>query len=527
MNPSDSRPDMLSRRNFMRTAARAAAVAMAARRASAASTADADRRRPNLLLIMTDQHRGDGLGCDGNSAIQTPHLDSIAAAGVRFSRGYSSLPSCTPARATLLTGWGAWRHGLLGYGRVAAKYENEMPRMLAQAGYHTFGIGKMHWFPQREGHGFHGMLLDEASRRESPGFVSDYDQWFAKQAPELDRNATGIGPNEYRHGVYKLPQRLHQTAWTGDRAVNYLANYQREQPWFLKVSFVRPHSPYDPPKRFWEMYKNADIPGPVRGKWADEHAKPAGGKSAYRGDLGADQALNSRRAYYANITFIDEQIGRILDTLKQRGWLENTLIVFTSDHGDMLGDHNLWRKTYAYEGSARVPMLIRWPTAMPDAKIRRGTELANLVELRDILPTLLDAAGTLGEYDESRFDGRSMLELLRGRPTKWRTVLDLEHSRCYWEDNQWSALTDARHKYIFFSHSGREQLFDLKIDPDEKVNLASSPAHVGTLASFRAKLAKLFEQQGRGEQWVKDGVLQTHKNFLHGPNYPAKPPKRR
>ncbi len=513
----------LTRRTFMHAAATTAALAMADKQAAGEGTPP---RRPNVLLLMTDQHRGDAVGCYGNTAVHTPHLDSIAARGVRFPRGYSSLPSCTPARATLLTGWGGWRHGMLGYARVARKYDNELPRMLGEAGYTTYGIGKMHWFPERIGHGFDGTLVDESSRQETKGFISDYRQWFAEQAPDLDPNATGIGPNEYRHGVYKLPEQLHPTVWTGNMAVEYLGNYQRPEPWFLKVSFARPHSPYDPPKRLWDKYADADVPAPVKGDWADEYAEPAGGKSAYRGDFGPEQPLQSRRAYYANITFIDEQIGRILDALKRRGWLDDTLIVFTADHGDMLGDHNLWRKTYAYEGSARVPMLLSWPAGMTDAKVARGTELPQLVELRDVLPTLLDAAGTLGDYDESRFDGRSMLELVRGETAKWRTVLDLEHSRCYWRENQWNALTDERHKYIYFSATGREQLFDLTADPGEKVDLSASPAHARTLATLRAKLAALFHHQGRDEQWVKDGTLQTHNNILHGPNYPTpKKPK--
>lgn len=183
----------------------------------------------------------------------------------------------------------------------------------------------------------------------------------------------------------------------------------------------------------------------------------------------------------------------------------------------MLGDHHHWRKTYAYEGSARIPMIIAWPKGFP-AKIAPGSESDRLVELRDILPTLLDAAGTLGDYDPARFDGRSMLELVRGDDSHWRTVLDLEHARCYWPGNQWNALTDARYKYIFFSHDGTEQLFDLRDDPDETVNLAEDPAHAELLAQWRAKMAGHLAE--RGPKWVKDGKLQTHENILHGDNFP-------
>jgi arylsulfatase A-like enzyme len=260
---------------------------------------------------------------------------------------------------------------MLGYGQVAERYPHEMPRMLREAGYHTLGIGKMHWHPQRNLHGFHRTLLDESGRIESPGFISDYRQWFRAQAPELNPDATGIGWNEYRSAPYALPEHLHPTRWTGDRAVEFLDDYRDAEPFFLKVSFARPHSPYDPPERFIRMYQDAALPSAAVGAWAERHAHrgETPSKDAYWGDLGAEQVRRSRQAYYGSVSFIDEQVGRILDSLQRRGLLENTLILFTADHGDMLGDHNLWRKTYPYESSARVPLLLRWPEGMAG---RRG-----------------------------------------------------------------------------------------------------------------------------------------------------------
>ena len=320
-----------------------------------------------------------------------------------------------------------------------------------------------------------------------------------------------------------MPEEYHPTAWTGRTAVEFLENYDREEPFFLKVSFARPHSPYDPPKRFLDMYEGVKIPPARKAEWSKKYAEPRGGINAYNGDFGPEQVEKSRRHYYANITFIDEQIGKIIEALKKRGFSDNTLIIFTADHGDMLGDHNHWRKTYAYEGSARIPMIVAWPKDYA-AGIERNSESDRLVELRDILPTLLDAAGTLDEYDPARFDGRSILELVRGDDSKWRTVLDLEHSRCYWPENQWNALTDDRYKYIFFSHDGNEQLFDLKEDPDETVNLADDPAHAELLAKWRARMVEHLKE--RGPMWVKGDKLQTHKNVLHGKNFPGFDPPR-
>lgn len=161
---------------------------------------------------MTDQHRYDALGCMGNPVVQSPHIDGLAGEGTLFVSGYSSFPSSTPARAGLLTGMSPWHYGMLGYGKVAATYRYEMPRMLRNLGYYTYGIGKMHWFPQRSLHGFHGTLLDESGRVEDDGFVSDYRKWFAGQAPGIDPDATGVGWNDHAAGVYKPDEHLHPTA---------------------------------------------------------------------------------------------------------------------------------------------------------------------------------------------------------------------------------------------------------------------------------------------------------------------------
>ena len=472
--------------------------------------------KPNILFLMTDQHRADCLGCAGNKVIKTPNLDSIAVEGVRFSNAYTSTPSCTPARAALLTGLSPWHHGMLGYGRIAGQYPFEMPQALRDAGYYLFGIGKMHWYPQKKLRGYHGLLVDESGRAETPGFVSDYRLWFKQQAPDLDPDATGIGWNDYRAKAYALPERLHPTVWTADRAVEFLDKYDRPEPFLLKVSFARPHSPYDPPQRFMDMYRVDDMPAPVVGDWAARYAshEEPPNPSLWHGDLSIRQAKESRRAYYASVTFIDEQIGRILATLKKRGLYDNTLILFFADHGDMLGDHHLWRKTYAYESSANIPMILRWPKSL-GMDPQRGKTLTQPVELRDVLPTFLDAAGA---PIPSHLDGRSMLELVRGNTGNWRPYIDLEHSMCYDQDH-WTALTDGRFKYIYFAYDGREQLFDLEKDPGEIHNLAGEPASEPVLKDWRSRMVKHLSE--RGEEFVSGGKLTIRKKrLLYSPNYP-------
>ena len=405
-------------------------------------------KKPHVILIMTDQHRGDALGCMGNSAVISPNLDRLAKEGTLFVNGYSASPSSTPARAGLLTGMSPWHHGMLGYGRVAEKYTYEMPQMLRNLGYYTFGVGKMHWFPQKALHGFHTTLIDESGRVESKDFISDYREWFQLHAPGENPDLTGIGWNAHGAGIYKLPEKLHPTAWTGQTACELIRNYNCDKPLFLKVSFARPHSPYDPPKRYLDMYKDADIPKPSVGDWCGKYAERLDPEKvapdAPFGNFGDEYAVKSRRYYYANITFIDDQIGEIIAVLKERGMYDNAIICFTADHGDMLGDHYHWRKTYPYEGSTHIPYIVKWPAGMYK-KVPLGARIEQPVELRDFLPTFIELAGGAVPPD---MDGKSLLKLVQGQESEWRKYLDMEHATCYSQDNYWCALTDGKIKYV-------------------------------------------------------------------------------
>lgn len=471
-------------------------------------------KKPHIILIMTDQQRGDCIGVN-NPAVKTPNLDAMANRGVCFDNGYSTTPSSTPARAALLTGMSPWHHGMLGYGKVARQYKYELPRMLRESGYYTFGIGKMHWFPQKSLHGFHGTLVDESGRIEQDGYVSDYRDWFKLQAPGLNPDELGIGWNDHAAGTYPLDEKLHPTYWTGQTAVDFIHNYKSDKPLFLKVSFARPHSPYDPPQRYLDMYRDVQVPEPVTGDWDVEFAKFPKSKDAAFGDYSTGHAVDSRRHYYAAITFIDDQIGCIVAALKEKGLYDNAVICFVSDHGDMLGDHYHWRKTYPYEGSVNIPYLLSVPEWMKTT-VKKGAHLPYPVELRDILPTFLDAAGA-GIPEE--IDGASLLTLLRSDKPEWREYIDLEHATCYKADNYWCALTDGKMKYVWNFHNGTEQLFDLQKDPYEKTNLAGVKKQAKTLKLWHGRMVAHLSE--RGEEYVKDGQLQTlKKTRLYSPNYP-------
>lgn len=482
------------------------------------------QQRPHIILIISDQHRGDALHCMGNPSVISPHIDALAEDGTLFTNGYSSTPSSTPARAGLLTGLSPWHHGMLGYGRMANRYRYEMPRMLGKLNYYTFGIGKMHWFPQKALHGFNGTLVDESGRVESPDFISDYHLWFQLQAPGLNPDSTRIGWNDHGAGVYKLPERLHPTAWTGETACEMIRNYDNgNRPLFLKISFARPHSPYDPPQRLLDEYADREVPAPWVSEWCKEKAyaqpkNPAqAAKDAPYGNFGEAYAKNSRRHYYANVTFIDEEVGKVIQALKAKGMYDNALICYVSDHGDMLGDHHHWRKTYPYEGSVHIPYIVKWPASYSFAK---GNKLKQPVELRDLLPTFLEVAGGSVPPD---MDGRSLLRLMEGKTQEWRKYLDLEHATCYSTDNYWCALTDGNLKYIWRLHSGTEELFDLTKDPHELQNVANNKKYKRQLHELRQAMVEHLSE--RGEEFVKDGKLQKLKQtVLYSPLFPNRNP---
>ena len=473
--------------------------------------------RANLLLITTDQQRGDCLGCAGHPVLETPYLDELAEQGAYLPHAYTSVPSCTPARAGIITGMDQWHHGRLTMtGNDALEYPATLPGELAKAGYHTQAVGKMHHAPQRRRYGFDHMVLDESGRRDS-GFLSDYHQFFERyKEGEYGYRDHSIDWNSWMARPSHLPEHLHPTYWTASEGIKFVEQRDPSQSFFMWLSFARPHSPYDPPQTYWDMYDDhPDIPAPFVGDWAGEFDKKVADTNAPRTRRSDSDTRRGRTGYYGNITFIDHQIGRFLYEFKKRDpqAYAETLIIFTSDHGDMMGDHHHWRKTYAYEGSARVPFIMRYPQSWD---LPCNTLIEAPVELRDIMPTLLDAAGV--EIPES-VDGASLLKLARGERDGWRDFVQGEHTSCYTFEHGMQYVTDGLEKYIWFHHTGCEQFFDLQEDPGECRDLSADPAHVARVAVWRKRLAELNERRGdprgRGGQLVPqpDGALSLSPNY--------------
>jgi arylsulfatase A-like enzyme len=477
---------------------------------------------PNLLLITTDQQRGDCLGCDAEtrdfgpaSVLETPNLDALAERGYRFSRAYTSVPSCTPARAGILTGMEPWNHGRLTMtGAAAMEYPQTLPGGLAVAGYHTQAVGKMHHHPQRRLYGFHHMVLDE-SGRSTDGFVSDYIAWFEKNKEgDYGYRDHTVDWNSWMARPSHLPEHLHPTYWTASEGIRFLKNRDITKPFFLWLSFARPHSPYDPPRTYFEMYADADIPRPPVGDWAAEFDHPTADVNAPFAHRPWRQTRRARQGYFGSITFIDHQLGRFFHEVNRLdpALLRDTLILFTSDHGDMLGDHHHWRKTYAYEGSARIPWIVCPPASWG---LKASRVIDRPVELRDILPTFWDAAGL---EVPATVDGASLLPLLRSPEAPWREFVQGEHTTCYRREYGMQYLTDGREKYIWFHHTGREQLFDLRNDPQELHDLAADTSAQSRIREWRRRLAEINECRGdprghNGELVVQEQALTLSPNY--------------
>jgi arylsulfatase len=450
-------------------------------------------QRPNFLLIITEQHRGDCLGLEGHPALLTPNMDTIGRRGAAFRRAYTTCPSCIAARRSILSGQFPPTHGMVGY-RDGVEWDAPptLPGVLGRAGYQTYLVGRsMHQYPVRKRYGFdHMVIIDHKLARE--GGKSEYEEWLKRNgAPEgaASYYATGVMHNDWTARPWHLDEALHTTNWAVMEALRFLETRDPSCPFFLVLSFVAAHPPLIPPAFYMERYLRMDLPAPFIGDWATPptEADLREGVSPSKVDLKGEALRSCRAGYYGLINHVDDQIRRILNPVTgiDRMTDGNTVVILTSDHGEMLGDHYLWRKSVPYEPSARVPLLISAP---PRFGIKPGIRPEAPVCLEDIMPTVLEMAGVEAP---KTVEGRSLLPLMRGEKADWRPYLHIEHAPIH------HTLTDGREKYIWFVRDGREQLFDLTADPNEMHDLAHDASATERVARWRALMVK--ELAGRPE----------------------------
>lgn len=453
--------------------------------------------RPHVLLITTDHWPGSLLGAVGHPCIQTPTLDQLCRNGVRYPRAYSENPVCVPARRTLMTGCPPRAHG----DRVFTDMEMPahlptMAQAFRDAGYQAFAVGKLHVHPQRSRIGFDDVVLGEEGRQQW-GVIDDYEAFLIDEGHAGQQFMHGMGNNEYVNRPWHLPESCHVTNWTTREMVRLLKRRDPARPGFWYLSYCHPHPPLAPLRDYVDMYREKPIDTPSMGDWADDpQALPhyLRGNRA-RGDGMTDHEVRTaRRAFYALCTHIDHQLRVVIGTLREEGLLDNTILLFTADHGDMLGKHGLWAKRLFYEESAQVPMILNG-TAAQAADGRVGFDRVDdrLVGWQDVMPTLLELAGVAAPES---VEGRSMVAGER-RQTLYGEVGEGR--------NATRMLHDGRHKLIYYPVGNHRQLFDLEADPEELHDLAHDAAHADLRGGLEAAL--LSELYGGDVDWVRDGTL--------------------
>jgi len=443
-------------------------------------------KQPNILLITTDQQRWDTIAAAGNPHIRTPHLNWLLESGIHFRRAYTDSPVCVPARATLLTG----RHFLSLYpshgnwGQPTTPAPGfTLPSLLKQAGYQTKSVGKLHHHPVRESYGW-----------DNAEILQDY---YTEMKAHPERGVPmdhGLGQNEMEPGFSTVHESHSLTHWTVNRAIRFLENRDASRPFALNIGFSKPHPPFDPCLPYWLMYQNAEMPDPVLGDWSRDPESIAPGLMAPTWHLnGADRfspalVREVRRAYYALITQIDYNLGLLFSRLRELGLLDNTLIVFSADHGEMLGDHHMGAKTTFLEGSAHIPLIVRPPQGpgFEHYEGLRGNWSGSLACLADIAPTCLAAAGT-PPPPEARMDGIDLVEIARGHKHR---------ERLFGCCADFTAVIEDRWKYLFCEKGGSELLFDLVADPGETQNRMGDPASAEEHVRLRGLLAEKLADAG-------------------------------
>jgi len=408
-----------------------------------------DDSRPNFLLITTDQQRFDTIAAAGNGSIWTPHLDWLCDTGVRFSHCYADSPICAASRATIMTGQHAWRHGQTGNGGESPMSRlPTLPGELTRHGYQTRAIGKMHFKPSRANYGFEHMQL-----------IADYYREMQRAGGPQPKEH-GVGENEMTPVMTTTDETRTLTHWTAQTSIDFLETRDETRPFFLWTSFTKPHPPFDAPLNYWEIYDGIPMPDPVYGDWSEDPSKlPPGIACPTRKLNNIDRYSKAqlqavRRAYYACISHVDYNLGLLFARLREMNLLENTWIIFTSDHGEMLGDHHLGAKVNFCEGSAHVPMMVRPPGGAWRPDERAGGVDDRLVCLADIMPTILEAAGApVPTTDGLPLFGENKRESLIGECDRFHAVIEKE----------W--------KYHFCEQGGEELLFQIGEDPMETQNL--------------------------------------------------------
>lgn len=470
--------------------------------------------KPNIVWICTDQQRFDTLGCYGNRYVRTPNIDKLAQNGVVFDHAYAQSTVCTPSRSSFLTGRYPRTTCCRQNGQSIPDRELLITKIFAQSGYFCGLSGKLHLSACSPAHcttmerriedGYHVFNWSHSHKPKWPG--NQYHTWLKSKNVEYRTEKL----KETDHVEYGMPAEYHQTTWCINKAINFIDNCSGHgRPWFFSINIFDPHAPFDPPKshidRYLDMLDQIPLPNYSKGEL---ESKPAIQMLEHREGINSSPIKRYRTAemtesdhkfikaaYWAMIDLVDEQVGRLYAFLEGKNLLENTLFIFMSDHGELLGDHGMYYKgPFFYEPSVRVPLIVSWPSRIPPGR-RSGA----LVELVDLAPTLLEAAGM---PESPGMQGKSFWDLLTG---KKEPGFHKKNVYCeYYNSLPWNKphaygtmLRDDRNKIVVNHGSDLGELYDLEADPGERTNLWDK-------AAFKDRKLRMMKDLCDRMAWTAD-----------------------
>jgi len=437
--------------------------------------------QPNIIFISGEQQRGDTLGYCGADWMITPNLDALAAQSVVFDNAYCPAATCVSSRAALYTGLYPHTTGIYGFDRSSGRLH--WTNRLGAAGYHCASVGKTH-LPHQ---GFHESIAEQHNKYHL-NVGSEPCEWYravreAGHEPPLDLHDTM--PDFYDNLgaiVWPLPEELHPDVWMADRALEWIEAWDCGQPLYLHIGFLSPHDLYDPPERFIDMYDDASIPMPQvseeetrgipRELFAEqERDENSHGVTVVKASHATPERIRRlRKHYYASVTMMDEKLGQIMDLLRSKGLCENSIIAYTSDHGDHLFDHGLYYKGELYDTIVNVPLLVRAPDALGP-----GRRVEDPVSQLDLVQYFLGKAGV----ESGDLNGTSLAPVIENRQEHARQYVFAEEGATGLrpEPEFLTMIRSRRHKLVHFAGNQTGQLFDLVSDPGETENLWGDPSH--------------------------------------------------
>jgi len=446
----------------------------------------------NIIVLMSDEHTRSVMGAYGNQQVQTPTLDKLAANGVRFDNAYTPSPICISARASFATGTQVFEHRCWSSAEPYYGQQRSWMHRLRDRGHEVVSIGKLHYRSATDDTGFSKQILPMYLANNGAGWPQGLQRKPMGAFPGAAEMAAILGPGETSYTRYDRDITAAAVKWLGQRPVS------GEKPWVLFVSFICPHFPLSAPRQFYDLYRDLELPQSYDRDTELQLKHPVIDAMRqfwnYADYFGQDSEIEGLKNYYGLCSFLDDNIAQVLAVLDKSGQADNTQIIYTSDHGDMIGNHGIWGKCYMYEDSAGIPMTLCGPGIKPAIN-------STPVSLTDMAATIEHAVHGEGHKAVNSWQSRALQEFIEN-PDPERPILSEYHdggSPC-----GFFMLRKGRWKYIYFSEGHPALLFDMENDPRELVNLADEPEHAATQADLRNQLLQILDPEEVNRQAFAD-----------------------